>query len=568
MVLKSIALFLIFSGFAVSAAGLVNVGTAGRAEAATAKTYLILPFNVEGNKQNAYLGKSLPAVFNSGLNCPGVAGRLDSYENFNKNPASGEADARKIQKSSGADYVVWGSIIFIGDECSLVVNVTDKDGKNTPMSRSSNMGRLSNDVLSVCSSIKAEVFGCPGASAGRGSGAADGVYAVPSAAQSAQQQAPAGRRSPAGINPSIRMEGGSSSDETRLRSQQLPYAARGMEVCDADGDGLKEIFIIDKFNLYAYRFENGRLAPLASTRVNLNLENLTIRSFDVNGDGTRQLLISSIDSEQYPRSRVYSFNGKELKLEMSNIRYFLNVLRDQNGVEMLIGQPADKYDMFRVNAITHMVKKGNTLEPGEALRLPKEINLYSFAYLPAGRAMDMDTKIISVSKLEKLKVWTLGNSLLHTGSEDYAGSPVYMEINPNTKGMGDEGISIKQMYYIPIRMLPVDLNQDGDWEIVTNYAVTLVGQIFKRYRNFYQSEIHGLYYDGTGMNVQWRTRAIQGGTVDVAITDFDNNGTLDLVVCINIGNEFTDRKSQVIGYVLDLSQVDERAGEGDFVRGR
>ncbi len=561
-VLKSIALFLIFSCLAVTANSLAG----GRAEAATGKTYLILPFNVEGNKQNAYLGKSLPSVFNSGLNCPGVASRLDNYESYNKNPASGEADAKKILNSSGADYVVWGNIIFMGDEISLVVNVTDKSGKNTPMSRSSNMGRLSNDVLSICNSIKAEVFGCPGASAGRQ--ASDGVYAVPSAAQTAQQQSPAGRRSPQGINPSIRMEGGSSSDETRLRSQQLPFAARGMEICDADGDGLQEIFIIDKFNLYAYRFENGRLTPLSSTRVNLNLENLTIRSFDLNNNGTRQLLISCIDSEQYPRSRVYSFNGKELKLEMSNIRYFLNVVRDPNGIEMLLGQPADKYDMFRVNAITHMMKQGDSLVPGEALRLPKEINLYSFAYLPAGRAADMDTKIISVSKLEKLKVWTLGNSLLHTGSEDYAGSPVYMEINPNTKGMGDEGISIKQMYYIPIRMIPVDLNQDGDWEIVTNYAVTLVGQIFKRYRNFYQSEIHGLYYDGTGMNVQWRTRAIQGGTVDLAITDFNNDGVLDLVVCINIGNEFTDRKSQVVGYVLDLSQVDERTGEGDFVRGR
>ena len=558
-VLKSIALFLIFSCFAA-----VTLAD-GRAEAASAKTYLILPFTVEGNKQNAYLGKSLPSVFNSGLNCPGVASRLDSYENFNKNPASGEADARKIQKNSGADYVVWGSIIFMGDECSLVVNVTDKDGKNTPMSRNSNMGRLSNDVLSVCNSIKAEVFGCPGVSSGRQ--ASDGVYAAPSR-QAEQHQAPAARRSPAGINPSIRMEGGSASDDTRLRSQNLPYAGRGMEICDADGDGLNEIFIIDKFNLYAYRFENGRLTPLASTRVNLNLENLTIRSFDVNGDGKRQLLISSIDSEQYPRSRVYSFDGKELKLEMSNIRYFLNVVRDLDGQEMLIGQPADKYDMFRVNAITHMVKKGNTLVPGEALRLPKEMNLYNFVYLPAGRDMSMDPKIVSISKLEKLKIWTMGLSLLHTGSEDYAGSPVYMEINPNTKGMGDEGISIKQMYYIPIRMIPVDLNQDGDWEIVTNYAVTLVGQIFKRYRNFYQSEIHSLYYDGTGMNVQWRTRAIQGGTVDIAITDFNNDGVLDLVVCINIGNEFTDRKTQVIGYVLDLNQVDERTGEGDFVRGR
>jgi hypothetical protein len=363
------------------------------------------------------------------------------------------------------------------------------------------------------------------------------------------------------------MEGGSSSDSTRLRSQNLPYAGRGMEICDADGDGLNEIFIIDKFNLYAYRFENGRLTPLASTRVNLNLENLTIRSFDVKGDGSRWLLVSCIDNEQFPRSRVYSFNGKELNLEMSNIRYFLNVVRDyQTGEDMLLGQPADKYDMFRVNAITRMVKQGNTLVPGAALSLPKEVNLYSFAYIPHG--LSMDPRIVSVSKLEKLKVWTLGNSLLHTGSEDYAGSSVYMEINPNTKGMGDEGVSIKQMYYIPIRMLPVDLNQDGDWELVTNYAVTLVGQIFKRYRNFYQSEIHCLYYDGTGMSVQWRTRAIQGGTVDVAVTDFNNDGVLDLVVCINIGNEFTERKTQLIGYVLDLSQVDERAGEGEFVRDR
>lgn len=58
-------------------------------------------------------------------------------------------------------------------------------------------------------------------------------------------------------------------------------------------------------------------------------------------------------------------------------------------------------------------------------------------------------------------------------------------------------------------------------------------QFFENYRFFPEGEIESLYWDGVGLGLQWKTRRIKGSVVDFALADPNNDGTKDLVVCLN-----------------------------------
>ena len=113
----------------------------------------------------------------------------------------------------------------------------------------------------------------------------------------------------------------------------------------------------------------------------------------------------------------------------------------------------------------------------------------------------------------------------------------------------------------PMRLIAADIGNTGDYTLLVNKPISVSAQFFENYRFFPEGEIESLYWDGVGLGLQWKTRRIKGSVVDFALADPNNDGTKDLVVCLNThpgALGLQNRKTVVVFYPLDLSMMDPK----------
>ena len=536
------------------------------AQAASKATFVVLPFAVSGPQGFAYLERSVPQMLTSRLYWKDRVEPAVNETPASQKPATSESEAAAAASKYKADYVIWGTVTVAGDDCSLDVFVRDRSGKVRPYAREAKTTQMIAGIKGVSDAINKDVFGRkPEAS----SSSASATRGGPERVNRMNPELIINEDTPKDVylNPQFRYAG-DVGDGSRLRSQTVAITAIGMEVTDADGDGRNEIFLLSEHGLSAFRMEKGaRLTPLGEFKFPSTTFCLAVRSMPHGGGGSK-LVVSMVDRDKRPSSSILSFNGNTFTEEARGIKYFLNVVKlPPDYRPILIGQAANPPKLFRPGGVSEMVKSGGSWTTGPRLNLPENVNVFNFTYLPAGRGEENAEKLVVLNSNERLVTYTTKGARLAESPESYSGAAVGLEVDPRMPGMGEDTVTERDMFYIPMRMPAVDLNDDGNWEIIVNRPISTASTIFDRYRFFPQSEIHSMQWDGVGLNLVWKTRRIKGSVVDYAIIDADNDGARDLVVCINthpgaLGVE--GRKAIVLLYPLDLSKTSAPTSKDDI----
>lgn len=517
---------------------------AAPALAQQAKTFAVLPFGVHGPQEYQYLSQGIQSMLTSRLTWPDNFTPLDAGA-VRKSVTAAPADAaaaEKIRQTLGVDYLVWGSLTVMGQECSLDVNTIDPAGANQPRPVQTQLNQVIPTLETVAADINAQVFKRPETAAAKPVAKPMNEALIVNETQGGTAYA----------NPSLKYEDADTS-MGRWRSQTLPFASRGMVVCDGDGDGKNEVFIMTDSTLIAYRVTNGEMRQVAELELPRTRNYVRLNSIDLNRDGRHELIVSGA-IDQAPSSLIAQFDGK-FAIAEENIPYYLGVLNMPPAfTPTLVGQSVGKAKYLQ-SSIHQMVKTGGKYELGPTVNLPMGGNVFNVTFLP----FEDSHQIVMIDEYDRMRVYSATGSLLTVTEETYAGSNLGVDYHPAALGLKAPTQKDAPQYrmFIPLRAIPANLDRDNRFELIISRNISVSAQFFSNYRDYPQGEMHSLYWDGVGMNLQWKTSRIKGTVTDYALADLDNDGALDLVVSINSHTGMTGtarKRTTVVAYPLDLSQ--------------
>ncbi len=517
---------------------------------AFAATYAIAPFKVNGGSGYSYLQTAIPPMFNSRLFLAGTNEPVSKQDALTRqNPVESKAAAEKLRKEYGADYLVYGSITMIGNNASLDVNVV---GANSEWQKATqnNVNNLFNSVQIVADSINSEIFG-----------------------RTVSQQAPTANRAPINnaiisnevapqhdtsyLNPELRYQGAESQ---RTRTRPLDYASYGFEIADYNNDGRTDVAILSRSAINIYQYNDNDLNLLATYKIPTSYEPVRIRAFEQDGE-TYLVFAAHETSTNSSNSLILKMTGSKIE-RVARSNYYLSVERvTPYDAPILIGQAHDKTRFVR-GAVYQMRFNGSNVSRGGSISLPKEANVFNFTWLP-GNANVGGNHLLVVDKDDKVIVFNEKNKRMFKTEEIFASTGVGVKRTRDITGFASvEGSQDVLYYYMPMRILVSDLDNNGQYEAITAKPVSTAAVLLNNYRTYSQGEVHGQIWDGIGLSLLWKTRRIKGTIVDVDIADPNNDGVTDLVVNVNtypgtLG--FSSIKNMIVLYPLDTSNIDSNA---------
>ncbi|MDY7001193.1 MAG: VCBS repeat-containing protein [Thermodesulfobacteriota bacterium] len=523
---------------------------AGAEEKEPAKTFAVLPFTVNGPEKFQYLSRGIQDMMISRLNWEGHLHHVDKdkvAERVKAAPVS-EEQSRAMLSDVGADYLLWGSVTIMDQECSIDVNVADKEGSR-PKNAQTSLSGLIPALETMAGQINGQIFGRPAETEQAEKQLInrmnpDLVYNERSASQEFY------------LNPQFRYAGGAETPGRR-RTPKLPFASMGMVAGDADGDGKTELFFIDEHTVHAYRYQDlkmvagDKITPSARARL------LNINLIDVNRDGYAEIVVSG-EFEGSPRSFVLNYKDEKFSVVEKDIMFYMNVVKLPPFFSpVLLGQKKGSVRLFDAH-VQEVVRMSGEFSLSKRVSLPEKANVFNFTFLPQPGD---DYKVLVLDNRDHLMVYTKKFELQATTQGQFAGSAIGFEYPDTFPGFGGSEEGYMNTYYLPLRMIPVNLDQDDTFEILVNKNVSVAAQFFRRYRFFPQGEIHSLFWDGVGLSLAWKTRRIKGTVIDYGVADVDNSGDNELYVCLNTypgATGLAHRKAMVIFYSLDQTAAGKK----------
>ena len=541
MIISSLKI-LIFFIFFLGLIPLSGAQTPGERQAAAKSQgpykVAILPVAVHSPENLAFLREGLLDMLSSRMN---LEGRVSIVEKAAVKKAlagvEGEIDAQKAMEAGsrlGADYVVFGSLTKLGDSASLDLQILSVKGEKPPASvyvQARKMEEIINGVDEVARKADEKILGYSllPPTAQKPAAAPPPAAAAPAAPPAPAAALPAPPPPSAAPAPAARPAMGWGTFLSEFtQSPPLPIKVQGMAVADFDGDGKKEIALIDEKSLRIYRWEENQFKLLKRIEGSRIDRHLAVDAADLDKDGKAEIYVTSIpetayQSEDKMSSYVVAFKDGEYRVAASGVNWFLRVVDWPGKGKVLLGQNKGVGKGFE-GPIYELGWDGKRVKDGRKIEGPKFSSVYGiapflqkenlyFAYI------DSDLRL-KIADAKGNFVWK-SNSYY---ASDVSYQTSYMKTHAGVEG-GDE------FSFVNVRVVV-----QGD-EIVVVRNISPIADIFKRQKYFSGGEVQGLAWGGATLQERWKTREIAGYVADFSIEDMGEAGGRVLMVAVNLPKE-------------------------------
>lgn len=194
-----------------------------------------------------------------------------------------------------------------------------------------------------------------------------------------------------------------------LLTFDLTSGMKLITIGDIDGDGKQEIVASTGSDIGVYLI-GPSLEKLYEKKGTASDDFIWLETLDINSDGKDEIIVTSLSTSGVV-SYIYELKGSELSLLWKD-RLFVRVMG--NG---LIAQEPSIFTGFD-GPVFNLVYSGNNFRKGEALKLPKGVNIYDFARIdsPGG-----SVQILAFDNSGYLNLYNESGQRLWRSMNDYGG---------------------------------------------------------------------------------------------------------------------------------------------------
>ncbi len=480
----------------------------------------ILPFMIYSQENLDYLREGINDILTSRII---VEGRIVVIERslveqalYEEKPTRlDEAAATKIGMKIGADYVVLGSITKVGEYISLDARLISITEEKPPLSAFTQHKGIDDVMLKI------------------GDFAQDIGYKI------LGRRTMAGRRGEPGQRRGIEKIGRDSIDYKK--SQTFGFEIKGLDIGDVDGDGKNELVVMDKNNLYVFKYDGEKLKLIQKIEQGSEHNFLTLDVADLNHNGHAEIIVTSVVEDDV-RSFILEYEEGKFKKITEKAGWFFRVLNHPKEGPILLGQQRGG-EGLPVDPIYRMVWKKKSFEKGPKMKFPAKMKfperswptmpeMMIFGFTMADIRGKGKAEVIALDRFDRLNILSEDGKDNWMSGDRFGGTTNFYDTKKKADLAFRPSDAPPWRVFIPGRILVRDLNRDGIPQIIINKSELSSGKLSERVRTYEKGEIQGLVWEEDGLMADWKTREIKGYIADYQIKDVENDGNDELVVAV------------------------------------
>lgn len=490
----------------------------------------ILPFLIHSQENLDYLREGIYDILSSRIT---VEGRIVVIERsiveralYEERPMRlDETVAARIGMRAGADYIVLGSLTKIGDYISLDARLISITEEKPPLTAYTQHKGIDDVMLKI------------------------GDFAQDIGYKLLGRRAPAARptepKHPYIVKPKREIGRADPEGIGFKKSQTFNFEIKGLDIGDVDGDKKNEIVIMDKNNLYVFKYDGEKLNLFQKIETGSHYNFLTLDVIDVNRNGYAEIIVTSVVEDDL-RSFILEYEEGKFRKITERAGWYFRVLDHPKEGPILMGQKMGSEGVF-VGRIYKFIWKKKSFEKGPKMDLPKGTEIFGFTIADIRQTGKPEILLLH-EKSNHLKILSQDGKELWSSRERYGGTNNYYETLRKKVDAYRPSDSPPWRVYIPSRILVRDLYGDGVNEVIINKNYS--SGIFERLRTFESGEVHCLTWEEDDLIGQWKTKELKGYIADYQLRDADNDGEEELVVAMIDYTVSSKGKSQILFFKL------------------